>query len=49
MNFYGKGKRLLGRPRRIWIENNKMRFGEVGWCGMDWTVLAAVGENGGIL
>jgi hypothetical protein len=31
-----EGKRLLGRPRRKWEDNNKMDFQEVGWgCGLD--------------
>jgi hypothetical protein len=30
-----KGKRPLGRPRRIWVENIKMDLREIGWSGLD--------------
>jgi hypothetical protein len=30
-----EGKRLLGRPRRKWLNNIKMDFREVGSDGMD--------------
>jgi hypothetical protein len=26
-----EGKRPLGRPRRRWVDNIRMHFGEVGW------------------
>jgi hypothetical protein len=26
-----EGKRLLGRPRRRWVENLKMGLREIGW------------------
>jgi hypothetical protein len=26
-----KGKRPLGRPRRMWVDNIRMDLGEVGW------------------
>jgi hypothetical protein len=29
-----EGKRLLGRPRRTWVDNNKMDLREIGWNGM---------------
>jgi hypothetical protein len=32
-----EGKRLLGRPRRRWVDNIKMDRREIGWNGMDWT------------
>jgi hypothetical protein len=35
-----EGKSLLGRPRRRWVENNRMDLGEVGWCDVDWIGLA---------
>jgi hypothetical protein len=35
-----EGKRQLGRPRRRWVENIKMDFGEIGWDDVDWTSLA---------
>jgi hypothetical protein len=31
-----EGKRPLGRPRRRWVDNNKMNLRETGWDGMDW-------------
>jgi hypothetical protein len=35
-----EGKRLLGRPRRRWVDNIRMDLGEVGWSDMDWIDLA---------
>jgi hypothetical protein len=35
-----EGKRPLGRPRRMWVDNMKMYFSEIGWAGMDWIDLA---------
>ena len=35
-----EGKRLLGRPRRRWVDNIKMDLQEVGYGGMDWIELA---------
>jgi hypothetical protein len=35
-----EGKRLLGRPRRIWVDNIRMDLGEVGWGDVDWIGLA---------
>jgi hypothetical protein len=29
-------KRLLGRPRRRWVDNIKMDLREIGLGGMDW-------------
>jgi hypothetical protein len=36
-----KGKRPLGRPRRMWADNIKMDLGEIGpgEGGIDWIVL----------
>jgi hypothetical protein len=31
-----EGKRLLGRPRRRWVDNIKMDLREIGWDVMDW-------------
>jgi hypothetical protein len=28
-------KRLLGRPRRRWVDNIKITLREIGWGGMD--------------
>jgi hypothetical protein len=35
--FVGKpeGKRPLGRPRRMWVDNIKMDLTEIGWDGLD--------------
>jgi hypothetical protein len=40
--FMGKpeGKRPLGRPRRMWVNNIKIDLREIGWDGMDWIDLA---------
>jgi hypothetical protein len=35
-----EGKRLLGRPRRRWVDNIKMDLREIGWDSMDWIDLA---------
>jgi hypothetical protein len=31
-----EGKRLLGRPRRRWVDNIKMDLRDIGWDGVDW-------------
>jgi hypothetical protein len=35
-----EGERPIGRPRRRWVDNIRMDFGEVGWGGVDWIGLA---------
>jgi hypothetical protein len=35
-----EGKRPLGRPRRMWVDNIKRDFGEVVWGDVDWIGLA---------
>jgi hypothetical protein len=35
-----EGNRPLGRRRRRSVDNIKMKFGEVGWDGMDWIGLS---------
>jgi hypothetical protein len=35
-----EGKRLLGRPRRRWVGNIKIKLRDLGWGGMDWIDLA---------
>jgi hypothetical protein len=35
-----EGKRPLGRPRCIWVDNIKIDLREIGWGSMDWIVLA---------
>jgi hypothetical protein len=35
-----EGKTPLGRPRRRWVDNIRIDFGEVGWGVVDWIGLA---------
>jgi hypothetical protein len=35
-----EGKRPLGRPRRMWVDNSRMDLGEVGWGDVNWIGLA---------
>jgi hypothetical protein len=35
-----EGKRPLGRPRRMWVDNIKMDHRQIGWDGVDWTDMA---------
>jgi hypothetical protein len=35
-----EGKRPVGRPRRRWVDDIRMDFGEVGWGGVDWIGVA---------
>jgi hypothetical protein len=35
-----EGKRLLGRPRRRWVDHIKMDLREIGWNGVDWIDIA---------
>jgi hypothetical protein len=35
-----EGNKLLGRPRRRWVDNIRMYLGEVGWGDVDWIGLA---------
>jgi hypothetical protein len=35
-----KGKRPLGSPRRMWVDNIRTDLGEVGWGDVDWIGLA---------
>jgi hypothetical protein len=35
-----EGKRLLGRPRRRWVDNIKIDLRDIEWGGMDWIDLA---------
>jgi hypothetical protein len=35
-----EGKRPLGRTRRRWVDNNKIKVRETGWDGMNWIDLA---------
>jgi hypothetical protein len=40
-----EGKRPLGRPRRMWVDNIRKDLGEVGWGDMDWNGLAQDGNR----
>jgi hypothetical protein len=40
-----EGKRLLGRPRRRWVENNKRDPREIGWHVADWIDMAQDGDQ----
>jgi len=40
-----EGKRPLGRPRLIWVDNIRMDLQEVGCGCVDWSVLALVGDR----
>jgi hypothetical protein len=31
-----EGKRPLGRPRRMWLDNSRMDLIEIGWDGVKW-------------
>jgi hypothetical protein len=35
-----EGKRTLGRPRRRWVDTNKINLRVIGWDGMDLIDLA---------
>jgi hypothetical protein len=35
-----EGKRPLRRPRRRWLDNNKMDLREIGWHAVDWIDMA---------
>jgi len=35
-----RGKRPIGRPRRIWESTIKMYLKEIGWKGIEWIYLA---------
>jgi hypothetical protein len=40
-----EGKRPLGRPRRMWVDDIKMDLREIGWGGVDWIGLAQFGDK----
>jgi hypothetical protein len=44
-----EGKRQIGRPRRRWVDNIKMDFGEKLWSSMDWFGLERIVTRGGLL
>jgi hypothetical protein len=35
-----KGKRLLGRPRRKWVDDSEMNLRNIVWRGVDWIDVA---------
>jgi hypothetical protein len=35
-----EGKRPLGRPRHMWVDNIKMNLRDIRWDGSDWIDLA---------
>jgi hypothetical protein len=35
-----EGKRPLGRPKRMWVNNIRMDLRKIAWDGMDWMDLA---------
>jgi hypothetical protein len=42
-----EGRRPLGRPRRRWLDNNRMDLVEVGWGDVDWECSTNGGEEVG--
>jgi hypothetical protein len=40
-----EGKIPLGRPRRRWMDNNKMDLREKGWDGVEWSGLDGYGSG----
>jgi hypothetical protein len=46
-----EGERPPGRPRRWWVDNNKMELREIGWDGVEWIGLIwlRIGTTGGLL
>jgi hypothetical protein len=50
-HFVFEPQRPLGRPRRRWVDNNKMDVREIGWDGVDWIGLIwlRIRTSGGLL
>jgi hypothetical protein len=44
-----EGKRLLGRPRRRWVDNIRMGLLEFGCGDVDWFVWLRIGRGGELL
>jgi hypothetical protein len=40
IGYWWESHRLLGRPRRGWVDNIRLDLGEVGWGDVDWIGLA---------
>jgi hypothetical protein len=45
----GRNIKILGRPRRRWVDSIEMDFGEIGWDDMDWLDVAQDRDSGGLL
>jgi hypothetical protein len=43
-----EGKRPLGRPRHVWVDNIKMDLREISWCDLVWIDLVQIGTSGGL-
>jgi hypothetical protein len=46
-----EGRKLLGEPKRRWVDNIKMDLREIGWDGVDWIrwIRPRIGTSGGFL
>jgi hypothetical protein len=44
-----EGGRLLGRPRRRWVDNIKIDLGEIGWMVWSGSLWLRIGTSGGLL
>jgi hypothetical protein len=44
-----EGKRLLGRPRRMWVDKFKVNVLEIGWGNVDWIIWLRIGISGELL
>jgi hypothetical protein len=44
-----EGRRPLGRPRHMWVDNIKLDLEEIGWGGVDWIGLAQYRDSGELL
>jgi hypothetical protein len=40
-----EGRRPLGRPRRMWVDNIKIDLREIGWDGVDWSIWLRIGTS----
>jgi hypothetical protein len=44
-----EGKITQGRPRHMWVDNDKMDLREIGWDAMDWIDLTQDRDQWGAL
>jgi hypothetical protein len=44
-----EGKRLLGKPRRRWVDNIKIDLRDITWDVMDWIALSRYRASGRLL